>query len=179
MGRWQPLQITMDGQDLHRRLTELAVIGLFAGAAMALFGLPPIDVHGPLHYAGIMDPLCGGTRSVHSLMSADLSTAWRYNPVAFPLVLGAISLLIRHVVGFTAGRWINVRIANRRVFGGVAATLLVALDVNQQLHADLLRSSPDRLSFLGPVILAGIATVVYLLLRRPRVGKVASQVTSD
>jgi hypothetical protein len=173
MGRWNPLQITMDGQDGHRRLTELAIFGLLTGAAMALFGLPPIDVHGPLHYAGIMDPLCGGTRSVHSLMSGDFSMAWRYNPIAFPLVLGAIGLLVRHAVGLATGRWTNVRIGNRRVFWGVAATVLVALDINQQLHADLLRSSPDRLSFLGPVILAGVGTAIYLLLRRPRA--IASQ----
>lgn len=168
MGRWSPLQITMDGRDGHGRLTELATFGLLAGAAMVLFGLPPIDVHGPLHYAGIMDPLCGGTRSVHSLMSGDFSMAWRYNPIAFPLLLGAIGLLVRHAVGLATGRWMNVRIGNRRVFWGVAATLLVALDINQQLHADLLRSSPDRLSFLGPVILAGVGTAIYLVLRRPR-----------
>jgi hypothetical protein len=120
---------------------------------MALLGLPPIDIHGPLHYVGIMDPLCGGTRSVHSLMSGDYSTAWRYNPIAFPLVLGAVDLLARHAVGLGTGRWLNVHLGDRRAFWGIMAALLIALEVNQQLHADLLRSSPDRLSFLGPLII--------------------------
>jgi hypothetical protein len=97
---------------------------------MALLGLPPIDIHGPLHYVGIMDPLCGGTRSVHSLMSGDYSTAWRYNPIAFPLVLGAVDLLARHAVGLGTGRWLNVHLGDRRAFWGIMAALLIALEVN-------------------------------------------------
>lgn len=166
MGRWKPLRITVDGQDGHRVFTGLAVFGLLAGTVMAFIGLPPIDIHGPLHYAGIMDPLCGGTRSVHSLMRGDLAMAWRYNPIAFPLVLGAIGLLVRHAVGLATGRWMNVRIGDRRAFWGVTATLLVALEINQQLHADLLSSSPDRLSFLGPVFFGLVPAAVYLVLRR-------------
>jgi hypothetical protein len=50
---WEPV-------DRHRWAGLLAVAGLAAGGAMAIFGLPPVDLHGPLHYAGIMDPLCGG-----------------------------------------------------------------------------------------------------------------------
>lgn len=175
MSGWTPLKITLDRGDGHRAITWLAVWGLVAGAAMALLGLPPIDVHGPLHYAGIMDPLCGGTRSVHSLMSGDFAMAWRYNPIAFPLVLGAVGVLARHVAGLGTGRWVNVRIGDRRTFWGITAALLIALEVNQQLHADLLRSSPDRLSFVGPLIIGLVPTAAYLLLRRRREAMARSQ----
>ncbi len=38
------------------------MIGVGFAVAMAVFGLPPVDPHGPFHRFGIMDPLGGGTR---------------------------------------------------------------------------------------------------------------------
>ena len=46
---------------------------------MALWGLPPVDLHGPLHRLGIMDPVCGGTRSAYFAVSARWALAWYYN----------------------------------------------------------------------------------------------------
>jgi hypothetical protein len=146
-------------------VTALAAAGLLAGAAMAVFGLPPVDVHGPLHYAGVMDPLCGGTRSVHALMSGDPAAAWRYNPLSFPLVIGAVGVLLRHLAGMAAGRWVNVGIGDRRVFWAIVAVLAIALEIDQQRHAALLRTSPDRASLLGAVALPAIGGAVYAVIR--------------
>jgi hypothetical protein len=149
--------------------------GLLVGGLMAVFGLPPVDVHGPLHYAGVMDPLCGGTRSVHALMVGDLMEAWRYNPISFPLVFGAAGVLVRQVVGLGAGWWVNVSVADRKVFWAVVTVLLVALEVNQQLHADLLRTSPGRFWFVVPLIYALAGVGSYLLARRQwRAGRPAA-----
>jgi hypothetical protein len=46
------------------QLTWLAAGGLLVGAALAVTGLPAIDLHGPQHHLGIMDPVCGMTRGV-------------------------------------------------------------------------------------------------------------------
>lgn len=43
----------------------VALCGLMAAVVLAVFGLPPADLHGVLHRLGVMDPLCGGTRSVY------------------------------------------------------------------------------------------------------------------
>ncbi|MFF4606988.1 DUF2752 domain-containing protein [Streptomyces sp. NPDC001339] len=112
-----------------------------AGAAMALFGLPPIDLHGPPHRAGVMGPLCGGTRGVHAAMLGHFGEAWRYNPLSVVLVAGALTVVVREVVGRLGGRWLNLRV-RRRPMTVLALTLLVALTVRQQAYADLLRVDP-------------------------------------
>src|SRR6266536_2829238 len=71
--------------DHHRRLTHLAVGGLLAGAILAVTGPPPLDLHGPLHYLGIMDPGCGMTRGVLWTLRGRLDRAWAYNPASRPL----------------------------------------------------------------------------------------------
>lgn len=123
-------------------MTTIAVVGLAAAGAMAVFGLPPVDLHGPLHRMGIMDPLCGGTRATRYAAQGRWELAWRYNPLGIITVLGAAALLARTMVGFTTGRWINVDIAwtpRRRVLTvGAIVILLVMLEVRQQLRADLL-----------------------------------------
>ena len=52
---WQP-------RDQQRLISFLAMISVGFAVAMAVFGLPPVDLYGPFHRFGIMDPLCGGTR---------------------------------------------------------------------------------------------------------------------
>jgi hypothetical protein len=50
----------------HDRVHDLTIVvsaGLLVAATLAVFGLPPVDIHGPTHYVGIMDPLCGMTRA--------------------------------------------------------------------------------------------------------------------
>src|SRR6266542_1728907 len=77
--------------DHHRGLTHLAVGGLLAGAILAVTGPPPLDLHGPLHYLGIMDPGCGMTRGVLWTLRGRLDRAWAYNPASPLLVAGALA----------------------------------------------------------------------------------------
>ena len=119
-------------------LGPLAALGLAAGAMFALVGLPPVSVHGPLHFVGIMDPACGMTRGVVAVLRGDLESAVAFNP-ASPLVpaLG-MAALARWGYGLRTGRWVAARFSPRPlpVVLGVAA--VVALAVNQQMHAGLL-----------------------------------------
>src|SRR3954462_1000806 len=85
----------------------IALIGLVIAALLAVLGLPPVDLHGPLHYLGIMDPLCGGTRSVYLSTHGHLAAAIRYNPAAPLVPLVTVALLARAFVGRVFGGWIT------------------------------------------------------------------------
>jgi len=69
--------------------TWLATAGLLGAIILAIAGLPSIDIHGPLHYAGIMDPFCGATRSVYLTLRGQWENALHYNPGAPLLLVGA------------------------------------------------------------------------------------------
>jgi hypothetical protein len=107
---------------------------------LAVVGLPPVDLHGPLHYLGIMDPLCGGTRSVYLTTHGHLAAAIQYNPAAPLVPLVTVALLARGLVGGVFGRWITPTKPRRAVAVWFAVIALVALEINQQLHAELLTS---------------------------------------
>ena len=102
---------------------------------LAVFGLPPVDLHGPLHYLGVMDPLCGGTRSVYLTLHGHLREALRYNPAGPVLTLAAFAVLIRAAAGWLTGCW--MRIHPPRVAIAVAVVAPVALEVDEQLHITL------------------------------------------
>jgi hypothetical protein len=51
-------------------------------AALAVWGLPSLDIHGPLHRLGVMDLLCGGTRAAYFTVTGRWATAWEYNPLS-------------------------------------------------------------------------------------------------
>ncbi|MGP4025557.1 hypothetical protein [Actinomadura sp. 3N407] len=87
-------------------------------------------------------------------------------PDQLPLVIGAAGLLVRHIAGWISGRWVNVGIGDRRVFWSITAMLLIALEINQQMHAELLRTSADRFSFLPPLMMTAVIAGACLLLRR-------------
>jgi uncharacterized protein DUF2752 len=123
--------------DTHPVWTRIALSGLLTALLLAVFGLPPLDLHGPLHYLGVMDPLCGGTRSVYLTLHGQLREAVRYNPAVPLLVVAAAVVVLRAVVGWTSHYWVDARLPARIVIP-VAALALVALEVNQQLHAVLL-----------------------------------------
>lgn len=74
---------------------------------MAVFGLPPVDLHGLLHHVGIMDPLCGGTRATAYTARGEWALAWRYNPLGFLAVVAAAAAVLRAVVGLLARRWVT------------------------------------------------------------------------
>ena len=67
------------------------------------------------------------------------AAAARYDPIAFPLAAGILVLLTRAAVGWTTGRWLAVHLsptARRVLVVGIAA--VIALEIRQQLHSDLL-----------------------------------------
>lgn len=134
------LQVAWEHTDRHRGVVYVAASGLALAACLAIFGLPPLDLHGPLHYYfGIMDPLCGGTRGVRHAIRGEWGSAWAYNPISIPLVLGAAAVTLRHGIGKLTGRWLNLRLSLPRLLLIALVVLpILALEVNQQLHADLL-----------------------------------------
>lgn len=138
--RW--IQWSWRPRDAHRATATLAVTGLAIAVGMALFGLPPIDFHGPLHRFGIMDPLCGGTRAARYTAMGKWGLAWRYNPLGIVAVVGAAATIVRTVVGLAFSRWLTVTLmwttSRRRIAIATALLALVALTTRQQLRADLL-----------------------------------------
>lgn len=136
------MRVVWDRVDAHRWATWLALFGLAVAAAMAVFGLPPLDLHGPQHHMGVMSPTCGGTRAARLTAQGNLAEAWTYNPLGIAAVLGAMAVTARGVVGATTGRWVNLRFVwtprRKRIVLIVVAALVIALEVRQQLHADLL-----------------------------------------
>lgn len=117
--------------------TSLAAAGLLGAVLLAVIGVPTVDMHGPLHYAGIMDPLCGATRSVYLTMHGELASALRYNPAAPLLLAVAVGLVLRALAGWSTRRWLTVHVT-RRILVPLAVVAVVALEVNQQLNAALL-----------------------------------------
>jgi hypothetical protein len=131
-----------EARDHHLVVTFLALAGVTIASAMALFGLPPVDLHGPLHRFGIMDPLCGGTRAARYTAQGEWGLAWQYNPLGMVAVLGAAAGAVRAAAGALSGRWLTARFYwtpwRRRVTIAVVVALLLALEVRQQLRVDLL-----------------------------------------
>ena len=136
------VHFSWQARDRHRLVTAIAFVGLVAAAAMAVFGLPPVDLHGPFHRLGIMDPLCGGTRAARYAAEGQWALAWEYNPLGIITVLGAAAATARTTTGVLFGRWLtaDLRWTPRRwrLALGVLAVLLIALEVRQQLRSNLL-----------------------------------------
>ena len=128
--------------DELRAISAVGVLGLIATLLLATRGLPPTDLHGPLHTAGIMDPLCGGTRAARLTARGDLAEAWRYNPLGIAATLAAAAASLRLVVGHLTHRWITIEVAwtPRRIRTALllAALTTFLLEVRQQGRADLL-----------------------------------------
>jgi hypothetical protein len=117
--------------------TWLALSVLLGALVLAVLGVPPVDIHGPLHYAGIMDPLCGATRSVYLTMRGQWESALRYNPAAPLMLFVAAGLILRGAAGWLTGRWVRVRMPRRAVIA-VAVVAVIALEIRQQSNAALL-----------------------------------------
>ncbi|MET9833550.1 DUF2752 domain-containing protein [Streptomyces sp. NPDC006385] len=115
-----------------------------AGTAMAVWGMFPVDLHGPGHFAGIMAPTCGLTRSVVSVFRGDLAMAWRYNPLGLLIAFSAVAALARLAAGAVTGRWPVLRIRPGRAGWIILALALVALEIRQQSQADLLMTTGLR-----------------------------------
>lgn len=128
--------------DRHRLVTTVALLGMAAAVAMAVFGLPPVDLHGPLHRFGIMDPLCGGTRAARYTTQSQFGLAWKYNPLGMITVVMAAVVTARAVLGLLGRRWLNLHVGwtprRLKIAIVVASLLLGLLEIRQQLRADLL-----------------------------------------
>jgi hypothetical protein len=133
-----PVECRVDSRDRHRMVTWLTLAGLLAGAVVAIAGVPRIDLHGPLHHLGVMDPLCGGTRAAFLLSRGHWDAAWTYNPIVFPLAALAASALVRAAAGWATGRWVTIQVTRPWPLIVVVVVIVAVLEVRQQLHADLL-----------------------------------------
>ncbi|GAA3137295.1 hypothetical protein JOF29_000066 [Kribbella aluminosa] len=124
-------------------ITRVAVLGLAAAITLRVVGVPRVDLHGPLHYLGIMDPLCGGTRAMFLLTSGHPAAAAHYNPIVFPFAAVVLAQLARAAIERATGRRFRLSPspAVRRVLITIGVAALVALEIRQQLHADLLTRS--------------------------------------
>lgn len=127
-------------RNLHPVLSWLMAASILSTAVLRTAGVPTVDLHGPLHRFGIMDPFCGGTRATFLLASGEFAAAAEYNPVVFPLALGLAALTLRVLLGVTAGIWYDVRLPRqtRWPLFGAFVVALVLLGVRQQMHAELL-----------------------------------------
>ena len=132
------VRLAWDERDVHSGWILVVGASAVLAAALAVFGLPPVPIHSPLHFVGIMDPLCGMTRATRLFARGDPSDAWRYNPGSFLLAAAAGAIVTRALGGWATGRWARLVVDGRTLLiAGVV--LLVLLEVNQQVHASLLR----------------------------------------
>lgn len=136
------LTTSVQSRDSHRWVTLVGVVAVATAAGMAIFGLPPVDLHGPLHWNGIMDPFCGGTRAAFYTARGQVGRAWEYNPLGILVVVLGVAVLLRSVIGLVSSRWLTIGIvwtAHRRCLTFlVVVVLLTALEVRQQMRVDLL-----------------------------------------
>ncbi|WP_327432919.1 DUF2752 domain-containing protein [Streptomyces sp. NBC_01236] len=144
--RWLP-QVRLGWETQNARWWWLGLAGavvVLAGSVMAVWGMFPIDLHEPTHYAGIMAPTCGLTRSVVAVFRGDLAMAWRYNPAGLLVAGVSVAILARLVWGTAVGRGPVLRIRPGRI-GWIALGLaLVALEIRQQGQAPLLMTTGLR-----------------------------------
>lgn len=137
-----PFRLVVARRDAHRGITWSALFLGAVAAGMAIYGLPPLDMHGPLHRLGIMTPFCGGTRAARYAAQGEWALAWQYNPLGLFTVLTAGLLALRAGVGVLARRWINIELhwtrRRRWIITVTALVLLVLLEVRQQGRSELL-----------------------------------------
>lgn len=130
-----------DGRDEYRGATAVSLLGALAFVALWRFGLPQADLHSPLHFAGVMDPLCGMTRAMYALTRVDLAAAWTYNPGAFALVAFGVFFTFRAALATATGRWLTWTAPPRRLTWAGVGFVVVLLWINQQANADLLMTT--------------------------------------
>lgn len=111
--------------------TGVALVSAAMIVVLAVAGLPPARRHGPVvrwHAFGVSDQAWPSGEAVH------------YNPVAPLVPLGILVIGVRGAVGRLSGRWITPSAPRGAIFACCAAVALLALEINQQLNADLLSS---------------------------------------
>jgi hypothetical protein len=141
--RWLP-HVRVSWETRNTRWWWLGAAGavvVLSGAAMAVWGMFPLDLHEPTHFAGIMSPTCGLTRSVVATFRGDFPMAWRYNPAGLLVAAVSVAALVRLVAGVVAGRGPVLRVRPGRIGWIVFGLALLALEIRQQGQADLLMTT--------------------------------------
>lgn len=135
-------RLTLARHDRYRRVTLASVALLAIAGSMAVAGLPPVDLHGPTHWFGVMDPFCGGTRAARYTALGEWDQAWRYNPLGILTVVSVGLIALRAAAGLLTRRWLTLDVQwsarGRRLAVGLIVVLAIALEVRQQGHAELL-----------------------------------------
>ncbi len=135
------LELRWTSADRHAQWRSIVFGGGVLAVVLAIFGLPPwfLSLHSPIHYMGIMDPLCGMTRASRFMARGELGEAWRYNPGSFVVATLAALIGARTVVGHMWSRWLEVTVRRPVLLGLLLAVPVAVLWVNQQRHMALLR----------------------------------------
>ncbi|WP_416529971.1 DUF2752 domain-containing protein [Streptomyces coelicoflavus] len=144
--RWLP-QARIGFESRNARWWWLGAGGaviVAVGVAMAVWGMFPVDLHGPTHDAGIMAPTCGLTRSVVAVFRGDISMAWRYNPAGLLVAVVAVAALARLLAGVFVRCGPVLRVRPGRIGWMVLVLALVALEIRQQGQAELLMTAGLR-----------------------------------
>jgi Protein of unknown function (DUF2752) len=128
--------------DRHRTWTRLALLGVPLTGLLAVLGLPSIDIHGPLHYLGVMGPTCGMTRGVMWFARGNLARAWMFNPGSFLVAPAMVVVLSRAFYGYLTGRWLALSLRWRPWLWVVPTLLVALLAIRQQLYIQLLLANP-------------------------------------
>lgn len=131
-----------EGHDRYPTTTRLALLGIPLTVLLVVLGLPPIDIHGPLHYLGIMGPTCGMTRGVMWAARGDLARAWQFNPASLFVLPTLLIITGRAVYGRLTNRWLSLHIRWRPWLWLIPAALILLLSVRQQLNIELLLANP-------------------------------------
>jgi len=147
---------SVSSRDSHRIVSLVSIFGFGAALAIAVFGLPNIDLHGPLHYWGLMDPFCGGTRAVRYTLTGQWALAWTYNPLGILAVIALSLGAFRTLWGLVFKRWLNFTITwtpkRRRLAIGALVVFLVIMEIRQQSLAPLLRTTiPSSSHVVSPL----------------------------
>lgn len=136
------LAFRWEGHDRHPTTTRLILVGIPMTVLLAVVGLPPFDIHGPLHYLGVMGPTCGMTRGVMWTARGDLARAWQFNPASLLVVPTLIGLTGRAFYGRLTRRWLNLHVRWRPWLWLIPALLVLLLSIRQQLNIDFLLANP-------------------------------------
>lgn len=144
-GRAKPIvSMRREPTDAWLPVTVVAAVGTTTAVGLAVFGLPGVDLHGPLHFLGIMDPLCGGTRAIRLATQGHWAQSWEYNPVGIPVLVVFVTLIGRAAFGLVTHHWYTLRFGWTRRRAWIALVVLlavtVALEARQQSLATLLIS---------------------------------------
>ena len=140
--REKVIDLRWEGHDRHPTSTRLALLGVPVVALVAILGLPPLDIHGPLHYLGVMGPTCGMTRGVMWTARGNLIRASQFNPASLLVIPTMILLTARAAYARLTGRWLNLALRRRSWLWAAVGVLVLLLAVRQQLAIDLLLSNP-------------------------------------